>query len=88
MSIESLQAEIKSLEVFLGEEDGNSESVLYTIKTLNEILEMLPNQDWDAETIRDHVLSDNDPLDRIDGVSDSFRENVREVQHGIINYFS
>jgi hypothetical protein len=88
MTAQTLSQEIKSLEVFLGEEDGNSESVLYTIKILNEIVEMLPNQDWDAETIKEHALSDNDPLDRIDGVSDLFRENVREIQHGIINYYS
>lgn len=88
MPAQSLSEEIKSLEVFLGDEDGAAESVLYTIKTLNEIIEMLPNQNWDAATIKEHVLSDNDPLERVDGVSDLFRENVREVQHGIVNYYS
>lgn len=85
-----LLEQIKSLGFYLGEEDGNAESVLFVISRLELTLDSVSNMNFDSnDELKDFVLSDSDPLtDDIDGVSDIFRQEVREVQHAIINYYS
>jgi len=90
MSYQNLSKEIQSLEIYLGDEEVNTDAVLETMQKLGDVLENVANahQDWDNDQLREFVLSENDPLDLVEGVSDSFRESVREIQHGIINYYS
>lgn len=85
-----LLEQIKSLGFYLGEEDGNAESVLYVINSLELTLDSVSNMNFDSNAeLKDFVLGESDPLtEYIDGVSDSFREDVREVQGAIIIHYS
>ncbi|MFK3873066.1 hypothetical protein [Pseudoalteromonas rhizosphaerae] len=86
--MKNLQTQIKQLEAYLGYEDFNHEAVLEVIESLNSSLEHVSNNDFDREELTDYLLSENDPLDNLDGISDAFFEEVREIQHAIINYYS
>lgn len=86
--MKNLQTQIKQLEVFLGEEDFNHSAVLEVIESLNESLEHISNNEFSKAEISEYLLSENDPLTNIDGVSELFLEDVRNIQHQIINYYS
>jgi hypothetical protein len=82
--------QIKSLSFHLEEEDGNAEAVLYVLNRLELTLDSVSNINFDSnEELKDFVLGESDPLtDNIDCVSDSFKQDVREIQHMMINYYS
>lgn len=79
--------QIKNLEIYCGEEDGNANAVLLAMDKLSENLNYAQNAELTRGELSDYMLSDHDVLDNIDGVSDAFREDVREIQHAIINYY-
>ena len=86
--MKNLQTQIKKLEAYLGYEDFNHEAVLAVIDSLNSSLEHVSNNEFSREELTEYFLSENDPLDNLDGISDAFFEEVREIQHQIINYYS
>ena len=79
---------IKGLMNFDGED--NQDDVFYAANKLNSVLRIVHDnhQSWNDETIREFVLSKNDPLRYINVKSDEFNYMVRKIQQDMIVKFS
>lgn len=86
----SIKILIASLEYYAGDEDASSDSIMQVKYTLADQFERAASADW-LEIELNEFIFDNDVLDVLDAndatVADSFRDDVREIQHAIISYF-
>lgn len=88
-ALQTIQDKINAFaDVFSGDEDGNAEGIQVAANKLGQVLHNASNADWSKDELTEYVLSENDPLDNVDGISDLAREEVREIQHAIINTFA
>ena len=88
MSLQNIKKLIDKFEtnLFYSLDDGMSEGNLVHVLRLQ--LDDAQNADWSRNELADHILSDSDDLeDELLGLSDAQREEFREIQHAIINYF-
>ncbi len=88
MSLQNIKKLIDKFEtnLFYSLDDGMSEGNLVHVLRLQ--LDDAQNSDWSRDELADHILSDSDNLeDELLGLSDAQREEFREIQHAIINYF-
>jgi hypothetical protein len=88
MSLQNIKKLIDKFEtnLFYSRDDGMGEGNLVHVLRLQ--LDDAQNADWSRNELADHILSDsNDLEDEFLGLSDAQREEFREIQHGIINYF-
>lgn len=88
MSLQNIKKLIDKFEtnLFYSLDDGMSEGNLVHVLRLQ--LDDAQNADWSRNELADHILSDSDDLeDELLGLSDAQREEFREIQHVIINYF-
>lgn len=72
------------------EDKDKEDDVMYAANKLKSVLRTLHDnyQAWNPETIRDFVISKNDPLRYIDIQSDEFNHRVRTIQEDMIVKFS
>lgn len=70
--------------------EDNEDDVIYAANKLNSVLRMVHDnyQSWNAESIREFILSKNDPLRNIKVKSDKFNFMVRQIQQEMIVKFS
>lgn len=82
--------ELNDLEIYLGDEGCNVESIQNAIQKVREFNERAKSASYSNEELRQLAFEEIDPLDvsGADDFSDSFKKNVREVQNGIINYYA
>ena len=88
MSLQNIKKLIDKFEtnLFYSLDDGMSEGNLVHVLRLQ--LDDAQNADWSRTELADHILSDSGDLeDELLGLSDAQREEFREIQHAIINYF-
>lgn len=66
------------------------DDMLYAVNKLKSVLRSVHDnyQSWNRDTIREFVLSKNDPLRFVDLNSDQFNARVRNIQHDMITKFS
>jgi hypothetical protein len=88
MSLQNIQNLIASLEnnILSTLDDGMGEgNVIFFLRTQ---LEDAKNCAWTREELSEHLLSDNDDFEEeMLNLTDFQRNEVREIQHAIINYF-
>ncbi len=88
MSLQNIQNLIASLEnnILSTLDDGMGEgNVIFFLRTQ---LEDAKNCAWTREELSEHLLSDNDDFEeKMLNLTDFQRNEVREIQHAIINYF-
>jgi hypothetical protein len=81
---------IAALEYYVGDDDVSSDIIMQAKYTLADQFEKAASADW-LEIELNEFIFDNDVLDVIDAndaiVVESFRDDVREIQHAIISYF-
>ena len=81
---------IAALEHYAGDEDASSDFIIQAKYTLADQFERAASAEWTIQELNDFIF-DNDVLDFIDAndviVADSFRDDVREIQHAIICFF-
>ena len=86
----SIKKLISNLEYYTGDEDASSDFIMQTQYKLADQFEKASSAEWTREELSDFIF-DNDVLDFIDAndaiVADSFRDDVREIQHAIIGFF-
>ena len=84
----SIKKLIDGLEYYVGDEDVSSDFIRQAQYTLVDQFESAASAEWTRQELNDFIF-DNDVLDANDViVVDSFRDDVREIQHAIINFFS
>ena len=81
---------LNDLEIYLGDECCNVEAIQNAIQKVRELNERAKSASYSKEELRQLAFEEIDPLDvsGADDFSDSFKESVREAQHGIINYYA
>jgi hypothetical protein len=88
MSLQNIQNLIASLEnnILSTLDDGMGEgNVIFFLRTQ---LEDAKNCAWTREELSEHLLNDNDDFEEeMLNLTDFQRNEVREIQHAIINYF-
>ena len=81
---------IQDLEYYAGDNDANSDLIMQVQCKLRTQLTTASNSESIRSYLNDFIF-DDDVLDFIDVnhgiVSDNFRDDVREIQHGIVNFF-
>jgi hypothetical protein len=81
---------IDGLEYYAGDEDASSEIIMEAKYKLDEQFEKAASAEWSKSELNEYIF-DNDVLDFIDvndgAVCDKLRDDVREIQHAIINFF-
>lgn len=87
-ALAQIKLAIKSLKDFQAETD--EDDVYYATNKLNSVLREVHDNHrfWDSASIREFVLSKNDPLKYIKVKSDQFDRMVREIQETMIIKFS
>jgi hypothetical protein len=86
----SIKKLIADLEYYAADEDVSSDFIMQAKCQLADQFEKASSAEWTREELSDFIF-DNDVLDFIDAndaiVVDSFRDDVREIQHAIIGFF-
>ena len=86
----SIKKLINALEYYAGDEDASSDFIMQAQYKLADQFERAGSAEWTRQELNDFIF-DNDVLDFIDAndaiVADSFRDDVREIQHAIIGFF-
>ncbi len=88
MSLQNIKKLIDKFEtnLFYSLDDGMGEGNLVHVLRLQ--LDDAQNADWSRNELADHILSDSDDLEsELLSLNDAQREEFREIQHAIINYF-
>jgi len=86
----SIKCMMDSLELYLDTDITQAELYQDAIYKLQDQFERAASAEWSKKELTDFIF-DNDIIDYLnnnDGIyCDSFLEDVREIQHGIINFF-
>ena len=86
----SIKKLINSLEYYAGDEDVSSDFIMQAQCKLADQFERAGSAEWTREELTNFIF-DNDVIDFIDdndaNVVENFRDEVREIQHAIINFF-
>lgn len=81
---------IADLEYYAGDEAVSSDFIMQAKCKLADQFERAGSAEWTKQELNEFIF-DNDVLDFIDAndaiVVDSFRDDVREIQHAIISFF-
>ena len=81
---------IATLEHYAGDEDASSDIIMHAKYKLGDQFERAGSAEWTKQELNEFIF-DNDVLDFIDAndaiVVESFRDDVREIQHAIIGFF-
>jgi hypothetical protein len=87
-ALAQIKLAIKSLKDLQAEND--EDDVYYAANKLNSVLRAVHDNyhSWNADAIREFVLSKNDPLRFINVKSDQFDRMVRNIQEEMIVKFS
>ena len=83
------EKEINDLEFYFGNEDQGAEVTLSVINRLRDINEKAKSAEWTNEELTALNFNDSDPLDTqcADDLPEAMKEDIRQIQHGIINYY-
>ena len=89
-TLNNIKKLIAALEHYAGDEGASSDCIMEAQYTLADQFERAGSVEWTRQELDDFIF-DNDVLDFIDAndviVADSFRDEVREIQHAIICFF-
>ena len=81
---------IDGLEYYAADEDASAEFIMQARYKLADQFEKAASAEWTSLELKNFIFA-NDILDFIDAsdaiVADSFRDDVREIQHAIIGFF-
>ena len=90
LTFDNIKKQINALEIYLGDESIDADVALQVITKLRDSFEWASSAQYTSEYLNDLVFSEKDALgvEGSDDLPDSMRDEVRDIQRDIINFFA